>query len=245
VKNGKGGDKFEDSSASYIKTPYSSRVYSAIHAQKNERRVQFMTRCRKAGLDLEAVKAAIDTNDGSIMGLDIIPKDIQELKDNNGRLHFRVPVDITGVRSKTTMEKGQDREKAIGIIAKALQKMCNLRWPIVGHNIYSFDVPFIEHEAKEYCNINLKIDRDLVIDTGLIIKASQCRSSLNAKESLPDFYQKVADKRSKAKWTLDDYCFDAFNLGQYGVDPDNQHHAGYDCWVNNCLLKELVKLERP
>jgi hypothetical protein len=238
VRDGKGEQ--EDAGSIYIKTPYGPRVYSAIYAQQGGKRMQFLTMARKAGCDLEVVKKAIDENDGSILGLDCVPEDIINLKAENGKRYFTAPVDVTNISSQTTIDEGRERPESIRYITLLMQKVCEKKWPIVGHNIAKFDVPFIEWEAKEFAGIDLHIDRELIIDTGMIIKASQSRTSLNKKESLESFYDRAYGKRSRAKWTLDAYCFDEFNLGKYGVDNTKQHDAKYDSWVNNCLLKELV-----
>lgn len=241
VKDGVG--ELSDAKHVYIKTKYNARVYSAVHATRGNRRMRFLTMVRKAGCDLTKIKAAIDDNDGSIVGLgDLIPQEIIDLKqEGKDKRYFTVPVDVTHIRSKTTMEKGKDRKDAIGNIARLFQMMDKKKWPLVGHNFSRFDVPFIEYEAKEFCGIDLKIDQDLIIDTGMIVKANQCRMSLNKKETLGEFYRRAADRRSKVAWSLDTYCHEEYKLHKYGVDPALQHEADYDCWVNDCLLRELSK----
>lgn len=239
VKNGVAADYNVNSI--FIKTPYSPQVYSAIYATNTDKRMQFMTHLRKAGCDLNTVKQAIDENDGSILGLEhLIPSEIIDMRAQNGKRYFIAPVDVTHIKSSKTMELGKDREEAINKIAHVMIKTCENKTPIVGHNIYRFDIPFLEYEAKHYCNIDLQIDRELVVDTGMIIKANQSRTSLNKTESLASFYERTSEKRSRAKWTLDDYCFEAFGLSKYGIDPNRQHDASYDCFVNHCLVKELA-----
>ena len=241
----------DSAKSQYIKTPYSSIAWSAVHAGRDERTMQFLTLLRKAGqaqgLDvaeyMDACKKAIDANDGSIRGLDCIPQDIQEMRGKNGNYLFIAPVDVTNIRSTDCEKFGSDRAEAVGKFAMAINKVMSLGWPILGHNIVRLDIPFLEYEAEKIGGVKLEINPEMVIDTGMLVKGDQCGSKIGKSETIVDFYRKIENKRSRVKWSLDDYCVPRYQLDTtYGVDVTKQHgNAGYDCWVNNCLVRELIK----
>lgn len=246
VQNGcclvsQGSCLLESAKSQYIKTEYSPSLWSAIYTDKSLG-IQFLTECRKDGCDLDQIKRDIDANNGSIMGVDSVPKRLQEATAPNGRLYYQNAYDVTGISVKDCMEKGVDRSAAMTTYAKLLQICQDNGWPLVGHNIMRFDIPFVEHEIREYTDIkDFEIDRNKVIDTGMIVKAIQLNSKLGKKESISDFYKKIDNRRSRVKWTLDGYCIEAYKLdAKYGVDSSRQHSAEYDCWVNSCLMLELI-----
>lgn len=224
-----------------IKTPYDPVTWSAVYAGLDPKSRQFGTLIRKAGCDIETVHKAIDENDGSIVGLDCVPQDIQDMTDHNGRRMFVAAYDITGISSKSTMEHGIERVAALKSFNSLVTKVQSKGWPIIGHNHFGFDLPFLQAELTKFCDIDMPINWNLVIDTGLVVKGEQCRISLKKDEPLANFHHRVADRRSRVKWDLERFCFQAFDLGKFGVDQSKQHKsAGYDTFVNGCLVKALL-----
>jgi len=225
-----------------IKTPYDPITWSAVYALRNEKSNSFLTMIRKAGKDIDTIKKAIDENDGSIYGLECIPDEIKEMMDHRSRPYFTTAVDVHKIKSSRTLAEGKDREEVLNVFANVLEAVFRNNMLIVGHNNFRLDVPFMLSEIKQFCGRDVKVNLDNIIDTGLLVKAHQCNMRPAKKESLSDFYKRIESRRSKCQWTLDGYCFEAFNLATYGVDPNMQHQsAKYDCFVNNCLLLEMKK----
>ena len=136
-----------------------------------------------------------------------------------------------------------ERMVALKEAARLLESCMKKGYPIVGHNLASFDIPFFEHECAE-AGILFKFPDANVIDTGMFIKSAQTRRRvLDTEYYRPRaFYQRVRDERRKgAIYALERFCLYYWRLDRkYGVNMAHAHDAGYDCWVTSLVLQELV-----
>lgn len=106
----------------------------------------------------------------------------------------------------------------------------------VGHNIVSFDIPFIEYHLNK-SGIELKFERDKIIDTGMLYKGWKANMFPLQCESLYDYWRRVSASRiAGLKWNLVEA---AQTLG-VDVDATQAHGSGYDCQ----LTSELYQLQR-
>ena len=110
----------------------------------------------------------------------------------------------------------------------------------VGHNLMNFDAPFLEYETT-ILGCPFRFRDNEVVDTGMLVKAAQLDMFFrNEQESLRSFYKRVSEvRRSGLYWSLDRYCFDAYNLQKYGIKRCDAHDAGVDCELTHYLLNEL------
>lgn len=227
--------------AKYINTPYSPVVWSAIYAGLDSRSRQFLTLLRKEGCNLDEVKKAIDDNDGSCQGVECIPESIRQLREDDGSLRFQTAVDKTKISSKTCKEKGLEREQALLQFKSIIERAASRRFPLVGHNHLGFDIPFMDTELRMFCGCKLEYDPELILDLGLIEKSVEIKSPIKKNESAASFYARIANRRSRAKWDLDNHCFFKYKLARFGVDPTKEHlSAGYDCFVSHCLMRAML-----
>lgn len=112
----------------------------------------------------------------------------------------------------------------------------------VGHNMVNFDAPFVEYESAIFRN-EFKFGPNEIIDTGMLVKGALLNMEFrNDQEDMRSFYKRVSEVRARGvHWSLDRYCYDAYDLGKYGVARDNAHDAAVDCELTHWLLQELYK----
>lgn len=116
---------------------------------------------------------------------------------------------------------------------------------IVGHNMVAFDAPLLEMELLRNGS-PFKFGPDEIIDTGMLVKADRLGMYFNQNDSLRDFARRVAEVRARGVyWSLDRYCYDAFDLGRSGIKKDAAHDAANDCALTHCLLETLREKEAP
>jgi DNA polymerase III epsilon subunit-like protein len=109
----------------------------------------------------------------------------------------------------------------------------------VGHNALSFDAPLVEAEARRY-GIDFRFQPNEILDTGALVKAIQTGHYFAANDTLRSFAASVTATRNPGVyWSLDRYCFNAFELEKYGLRKDQAHDAAYDCRMTHYVLVEL------
>ena len=228
-----------------IKTPYSPEVWGAAY-KYHPMAPQLLQKLDQYGLCHQSTFDAIDLNGGSIMGCPAVPQEIQDMRDINDKLTFRTAVDATGITPEHTMEYGMDRKDALDILYRILLGAMRTQCVIAGHNIVNFDLPFLSCEFPEELGVDeseLDINENLLLDTGMIVKAAQLGLYPYKNESNAKFFHRIYTMQRRAKWSLDKFCVPNFSLDRlYGVDSNEQHKsAGYDCWVTGCLINEFAK----
>ena len=128
--------------------------------------------------------------------------------------------------------------------AAGFLEMCiHNEYPIIGHNLAAFDVPFFEAEC-ERVGVEFKFPEANMIDTGMFIKSAELgRTVLDTEYYRPmAFYRRIKGQRRRgAYYSLGKFCFEYWRLDlKYGADMDRAHDAGYDCWVTSLVLQELI-----
>lgn len=138
--------------------------------------------------------------------------------------------------------EGLPVEEFVALTVGALQQWRDSGGMFMGHNVYNFDVPFIEHEAR-LLGHPFKFGDNEVLDTGMLVKAGRLGvPELRNGEPLRSFYVRMSEVRATGvKWSLAGYCYDAFNLGRFNVGREDAHDAGVDCLLTHHLFQELRK----
>ena len=240
------GEVVEDNGVDlYIQTPYDPVIWKAVYSAKHPFGPSFnRIMDENGGLSLEQQRA-IDANAGSIYGLPerMLPRELYSIKDRYDRPAFLTASDVTGITPEITMTRGVERERALASVYTLICDAMEHGRPLVGHSLVGFDLPFLMYELKTYLGVELKVDQDMVFDTGMLVKASQAGVTPYPGETLFKFFRRTNEVRARVKWALDKHCVAKYGLDtKYGVDTSRQHgSAAYDCWVTACLLKELAK----
>ena len=121
---------------------------------------------------------------------------------------------------------------------------------VVGHGICKFDRNMIDGHTHRYMQGYMLPWKDTtLLDTGMIVKASQLNRPPYAGESLAAWFRRIAANRTAGvKWNLDTFCFEKFHLAErYGLSQSASHGAGPDCCTTYCLfetIRELVEILR-
>jgi DNA polymerase III epsilon subunit-like protein len=115
-----------------------------------------------------------------------------------------------------------------------------------GHNMVSFDAPFLEREAMLFGR-PFKFGDNEILDTGMLVKAARLGMYFNPSDTLRSFSRRVSEVRAKGVyWSLDRYCYDAYNLGRSGIKKGDAHDASVDCLLTHTLLETLrEQAEQP
>lgn len=108
----------------------------------------------------------------------------------------------------------------------------------MGHNLAAFDVPIIERETAEF-DVPFIFNENEIIDTGMLVKASQLGMTFRPDESLRSFYLRTASVRSRVKWSLNEYCYDQYGLSKYGCEREGVHRAGFGCVLGHYLFRAM------
>ena len=227
-----------------IQTPYDPVVWGAVYESGHKASGHFMELARRHGFWSPAVREAIDANNGSIMGLDCVPAEIQEMADYRGRLVFSTASDIHGITAAKTMREGVPRAEAMTTVRDMIESARKMGRVVGGHNFVQFDLPWLCKGCMASGAGMVNLDDNQVLDTGMLVKAAQIGESPQPGESLCDFWLRVSEVRATVKWALDRYCVPTYGLDRkYGIDTSRQHaSAAYDTWVTYCLLRELAAM---
>ena len=145
---------------------------------------------------------------------------------------------VTGITDEMIQKDGKDPKDFYQMLIELFGTVRQSEWMFVGHNIAKFDCPFLETDFKHYEH-SFKFRAAEVIDTGMMFKASQIFASPADGESLGQFFNRVSQIRSRAKWNL---VFTMKRMGldmKYGLDFDKAHGAGFDCKMTHLLLEDL------
>jgi len=113
---------------------------------------------------------------------------------------------------------------------------------IIGHNVVSFDVPFLLAELNR-AGIAFSFDENLIIDTGCLFKAAQIGVRPGPVETLGSFLQRIRYTRSRVKWNLA-YAMAALELDRaLNLDLEQAHDAGFDCFMVHLLFEKLKTMD--
>ena len=129
-------------------------------------------------------------------------------------------------------------EAVVAIVNGYIERGC----PLVGQNVYHFDIGFMKHACQELGVPMFKYQQAKLVDTGMLIKAAKLQRRIAADESCFTFYDKISGIRAKGVYyAIEKYCIPRWNLDvKYGFDKSKAHAAGFDTMVTWYILKELV-----
>jgi len=113
---------------------------------------------------------------------------------------------------------------------------------IVGHNVVSFDAPFLIAELGR-SGVDFSFAENGIIDTGCLFKAVQVGVRPGPTETLDKFLHRIRYIRSRVKWNLA-YSVHALDLDRkFNLDLEEAHDAGFDCYMTHLLFEELKTLD--
>lgn len=136
---------------------------------------------------------------------------------------------------------GVDPREAVVQAVSLLTSAIENGFPIVGHNLIKFDVPYFEYECRRF-GLDFSFPIEGLIDTGMLIKAAKLGLVMPDHETSRQFFSRVGDLRRKGVYyAIERFCVPYWDMvGRYGVDLDEAHAAGYDCWLTALILENLV-----
>ena len=140
---------------------------------------------------------------------------------------------------------GHDRKEVFTTLASLVRSAATNGWPIVGHNLAGFDLPFIEYEWARL-SIPQKFPECCIVDTGILLKAAQLHSRCMEGETPRAFYSRIKDIRAKGVYfSLSVFCAEYWKIPEtYGVDMTQAHDAGFDCWLTSVVLHHILEDSR-
>ncbi|KKN28029.1 hypothetical protein LCGC14_0858410 [marine sediment metagenome] len=149
--------------------------------------------------------------------------------------------DVTGITDEILIRDGIEPAEIYPKFVSLLQLYRKSGCMFMGHNIVSFDAPFLAADLKRQ-QISFKFKPGEYIDTGMIYKAVQLRTHPGPHESLHQFFLRVKNTRSRVKWRLA-LAIERLKLHiEHNIDLNKAHDAGFDCWMTHLLFEELRRL---
>lgn len=151
-------------------------------------------------------------------------------------------IKVHGLTAEKLKAEGIPPKEYIPYLVETFKEYRDLGYMFLGHNMMAFDAPLFEREAKSL-GCPFQFGENDILDTGMIVKASQLGLCFKDQETLRGFYKRVSEVRAKGvRWALDKYCYPTYGLVKYGVDISKAHDAGTDCQLAHYLLEELRSL---
>lgn len=147
---------------------------------------------------------------------------------------------VHGITPERLDREGLDAAELVPHIVETLETYRRNGCMFVGHNMMSFDAPFLERECR-FHGREFKFNDNEIFDTGALVKAARLGMYFDPNDTLRSFAYRVAGVRRKGcHWSLDRYCYDAYGLGERsGIKKSDAHDAGVDCFLTHHLLEAL------
>lgn len=150
--------------------------------------------------------------------------------------------DAHGLTAEYCKLNGLPPEEAVALIYQTVIDWRASGGLFAGHNVWNFDACRIEADFRKLGH-SFKFLPDEVVDTGMLVKASRLGTVPLPNETLEAFYRRINGVRAKGVyWSLDRYCYDAYELGTSGIAKGEAHDAGADCELTHTLLEKLRAL---
>ncbi len=117
-------------------------------------------------------------------------------------------------------------------IVSLFEKAEERKLPIVGYNIYRFDLPRLHSFVKRYVGFDLKTCRTPIVDLAAVVLSDRFAGERDAHplsdESISQWSYRVVNRfGSKAKHGLHSHCVEKYALALDSL-PGKQHRAAYD-----------------
>lgn len=147
---------------------------------------------------------------------------------------------VHGIDVKKTLAEGVPFKELIHQIVDLFDEWRKSKLMFVGHNMMSFDAPLFEQEARR-AERPFKFEENEILDTGMVVKATQLGMSFRLNDTLRSFGKWVSNVRARGiYWSLDRYCYAHYKLKELsGIDKDAAHDAAVDCLLTHYLLERL------
>ena len=106
-----------------------------------------------------------------------------------------------------------------------------------------FDLGMLRADFLDYLGIEFDLGQNQLLDTGALVKGAQMGVRPMAGEPVRSFCRRVVNAFAPGvKWSLDKYCFEAFNLARFGLDKALAHGAPYDCQITHYLMRAIDEM---
>lgn len=147
-------------------------------------------------------------------------------------------LEITGITDDILQEEGEEPNEFYPRFVKLLNLYRDSGCMFVGHNIVSFDGPFMTAEFGRQ-GLDFAFKNGEFIDTGCIFKAAQMQSQPGPHETLESYFSRIRHTRSHVKWRLE-FAISAYEIEKkHKLDLNKAHDAGFDCLLTHYLLESL------
>lgn len=132
-------------------------------------------------------------------------------------------------------QEGGEPISVLQSIAAMLAAWDDQETALVGHNLYTFDLPHLAAHFEGWLEQSGVPWGGPLVDTGLIVKAAQLQLFPWPEEGLEEWYVRVRDYHTRVRWALP-WCMETLGIA---VDPQRQsaHSADYDAYMTYRLLE--------
>jgi DNA polymerase III epsilon subunit-like protein len=138
-------------------------------------------------------------------------------------------------------DKGMEYTKVLKVAEDMFRSYVADGYHLVGHNFVKFDIPFFE-AASAAQGASYKFDTELLVDTGILIKAAQIPSKILDRETPRQFYRRVGERPARIKYAIDRFCLPYWYMeDRFSIDADKAHDGGYDCFITDLVMKEMIE----
>lgn len=147
------------------------------------------------------------------------------------------------VKSSDVRRLGLEPKIVFKFVAKIIKLAQQERFFIVGHNLITFDIPWLEYHSLKQ-GYPIKFDKQNIFDTGAIYKALKAGLVPGEDEEPWEFFRRVKDTRiAGLRWNLA-HCAKEFNIINE-EEATKAHDARYDILITaklfECLREQFLK----
>jgi DNA polymerase III epsilon subunit-like protein len=153
--------------------------------------------------------------------------------------------EVHGITHDFLDEHGEDPAVVVPAVVGCLNSW-KAKGMLVGHNVMTYDLPILQKDATQH-GLTIEYGENEVIDTGMMVKATQLGLTLDTADTLASFYRRVSSIFAKGVfWSLDRHCVPTYGLEKraesVNMDVKRKHDAGVDCDLSHLLLEALREL---
>lgn len=152
-------------------------------------------------------------------------------------------IKVHGITYERCRDHGIPKTEAYSLLHTIVVDALSKGMFICGHNLYNFDIPFLQVELSRM-GIHFRFPPNQVVDTAMLAKAMQLGMLPGEGEPAYVYYDRVKNFVAKGVYyNLSKYCMGRFGLAEkYGTNVDKAHNAGYDCWLTHLVVTEMNKI---
>jgi DNA polymerase III epsilon subunit-like protein len=151
---------------------------------------------------------------------------------------------VNGITREKMNAEGVPQREYMAFFLDTLEHMKTAGFLFAGHNIITFDIPFLEHEAQRIGR-KFAFGPNDVLDVGLLVKADQLGMFPWQDETLKDYFTRVYKAGSAGvSWKLD-YCYTKYKLHEVIGARGEVHDAGDDCLRTHLVFERMKQVMKP